>query len=142
MNALRLVCVHHGIFAPTFPVASMTLPQLEHAATSPMRFLTRLRRDLPTEPIRPVCTRVLTKLPAESEFEGTFLIPGGRFLITRSSRHLVELWDLGFTPDSVISSQPVASLQFTEGNVLMLGVQPTGDGLGISMMVEVKSHLR
>jgi hypothetical protein len=138
MNALHRICIRHGIFAPTFPVADMTVLQLEHSATSPMRLLARIRRDLPTGSIQPVCTRMLTKLPAASAFHDTFLVPGGRFLITRSPG--IELWDLGFSPDFVI--RLIASEHFEGEDIFILFLQPKRDGLGILVVIEVELTLR
>jgi len=135
MNALRRVCVRHSVFAPTFPIADMTVLQLEHSATSPTRLLARIRRDLPTGSIQPVCTRMLTKLPAASAFHDTFLVPGGRFLFTRSPGNTIELWDLGFSPDSVI--RLIASEHFENEHTFIVYLQPKGDGLGILVVVEV-----
>ena len=138
MNVLRRVCVHYGVFAPTFPVEDMTVSQLEHSATSPTRFLARLRRELPSGLIQPVCTRMLTKLPAHSAFRDTILVPGGRFLFTRSPGNIIELWDLGFVPDSVI--RLIASEHFDDQLIVIQYLQPTGDGLGILVIVELKSN--
>lgn len=140
MNALRRVCVLHNVFAPTFPITDMTVLQLEHSATSPSRLLARIRRDLPTGSIQPVCTRMLTKLPAASAFHDTSLVPGGRFLFTRSPNNIIELWDLGFPPDSVI--RLIASEHFEDEHIFIVYVQPKGDGLGLLVVVEVESTSR
>ncbi|KIM91317.1 hypothetical protein PILCRDRAFT_810578 [Piloderma croceum F 1598] len=136
MNALRRVCARHGVFAPTFPIADMTVLQLEHSATSPTRLLARIRRDLPTGSIQPMCTRMLTKLPATSAFHDTILVPGGRFLFTRSPGNIIELWDLGFSPDSVI--RLIASEFFQDKDIFIVYIQPKGDGLGILVIVKVE----
>lgn len=142
MNALRCLCKEHGIFRPTFPAKQMDLAQLEWATTSPARFLARLKRDLDQgEIVKPVCTRIVTNLPAKSEFQDIMLVPGGRFLFTRSSVNVIELWDLGFTSNSFISPAPIASLHCNVPTGL-LRLQPSADGNCVVVITRVNPDTR
>lgn len=69
------------------------------------------------------------------KFEIATLVPGGRFLFTATTG-LVQLWDLGFSPESMIRERPVVSM-LVEGlwDEWQLCLQPTSDGEGIVMLL-------
>lgn len=137
MHALRRVCVRHGVFAPSFePMTDMSLPELKHAATSPMRLLTRFKRDLPTGSISRPCTRILAHAQGV-KFDGILLAPGGRFLLTRTG-NTIQLWDLGHSPKAIINPCPIASVVVEDGECKgMTGMQPTCDGLGLRVTIDI-----
>ena len=86
--------------------------------------------------IQPFATRVLTSrsVTAEDEtaFEECTLVPGGRFLVTKSVNDAVHLWDLGFSCEAMIDPFPVASLKVDEMEIL--AVQPNDDGFAIHLL--------
>jgi hypothetical protein len=116
----------------------MTVLQLEHAATSPARFVCHLRCKLPTS-LQPVYTRILSiRANQGNRLESYFLVPGGRYLLTSLQSGRIQLWDLGFSSNMAIPPNPIASIDvecFTR--VQCLG--PTGDGQGIRIIV-IKKH--
>jgi F-box domain len=138
-NALRLVTVQHGLFAATFPVGEMTIPQLQRAATSPGRFVAFLRRELrppkirlPNKCIEPTSIR---ELPGK--FENAFLVPGGRYILAKARNFkTIELWDIGFSANSVIPSSPVTFKRFKK-YIAIIDLQPIAAGDGLLVMVEV-----
>jgi hypothetical protein len=99
----------------------MTLSDLEHATTSPDRLAARLRRELPDGKIQPLATRILKPHPPMQPLEVTSdqdlghfhdlaLVSGGRFLITSTNTGIVQMWDLGYSPNMLINPFPLASL--------------------------------
>lgn len=117
----------------------MTSSALEFAASTPFRFSEFLKRQSYNHrfPVQPMVTRILTprKLP-DSPFHiiTLKLIPGGRFLLTYTTDHMLSLWDLGFNPDTMIKPFPVASAKLSPALADFL-VQPTSDGLGIHVVM-------
>ena len=140
MNALRTVCFDYNIFLPTFPLDEMIVPELEQASTCHHRFTARLRNELDNKhPLAPIAIRILKLHPSETSSLGDFnnmtLIPGGRFLISSTNKDIVQLWDLGFTPDMLIIHKPLASVLVNDlDNAFELLVQPTSDGRGILLL--------
>jgi hypothetical protein len=106
----------------------MTTAQLQHAATSPAQFTAYLQWELgppenklPTELMKP---KSICDLPGKCCFERAFLMPGGRYILTMSAykKAIIKLWDIGFSPDSVTPSGPVASIDFNGNTVLIAGL--------------------
>jgi hypothetical protein len=85
-------------------------------------------------------------LPGEHCFEAAFLVPGGRYILTMSytdsETYLTQLWDIGFSMDSVIPSRPVAFEDFKEDMVVIIGLQPIATRDGLLMMLEVTLNNR
>lgn len=138
MNALRRVCLHHEAFGPTFPLEKMTLLDLEHATTSPDRLAGRLRRQLPGGRVEPLATRILKPhrpvQPSDvapdqdlGQFHDLALVSGGRFLITSTSSGVVQMWDLGYSPNMLIKPFPLASL-LEQDLIMDMLTQSTPDG--------------
>ncbi|KAG2008117.1 hypothetical protein CC2G_013580 [Coprinopsis cinerea AmutBmut pab1-1] len=109
----------HGLqnFVSQFSLEKMSLEELERLALSPSRFLDWMRRAhskfIPTfEDV----TVVRPPPPCAIEFDCTFMVPGGRFLVTTSREKayfnegetVACLWDLGFGQSHPIKSSPVA----------------------------------
>lgn len=59
-----------------------------------------------------------------------FLVPGGRFLITRRPDVGIYLWDLGYNPDVRANSSPLAHLPVRKHFTLHAPV-PTPDRKGL-----------
>ncbi|KDQ52195.1 hypothetical protein JAAARDRAFT_491789 [Jaapia argillacea MUCL 33604] len=120
INAVRRIAAHYNVLPSTFPLVKMSLALLEHAATSPSRFLSRLEREIRAngKSLPPFTTRIINRHTCQSTApalrnSGTFkflrLAPGGRFLFTATSSGVVELWDLGFTDSAPLPRQSIAS---------------------------------
>ncbi|TEB19059.1 hypothetical protein FA13DRAFT_1647427, partial [Coprinellus micaceus] len=108
---LEKVCEEYGIFKPTFPMAQMSLMELEHAATSPQRFLSLIVHPHPnTQPIQyRLHPRRKRREPLSTDsdpngrpylVENLMLVPGGRYLLCTvqmgdSEGHDIAIWDLG-----------------------------------------------
>lgn len=100
-----------------FPMESMSLLQLEHIATSPVRFATGVLKALENdETPNPVAIRIL-KLSSSSHptlpfgsFKMLGLSSGGRFLLTLTDMKMLQIWDLGYSANMLIGCQPLASM--------------------------------
>ncbi|KAG6908182.1 hypothetical protein DXG01_005835 [Tephrocybe rancida] len=129
-NALRIVCHSNGMFLPSFPMETMALKALEHAALAPYRFPCLEMND--DNWIPPLSTRLLRDIrPDFGHFKGLFLVPGGRFLVTRTSSS-TSIWDLGASSYSFISLGSLASLN---GSYDMFDCLPTQDGTGLLLFL-------
>jgi hypothetical protein len=140
MTALRRMCSDHDLFVPSFPIdTGMSLSQLEHVATSPERFLSCLRHNLPGGSIEPLKTRTLDiTMDPSVPVELARLVPGGRYLFTLSAK-TVKLWDIGFHANMPMNKVPIASMLdiiFPTSHVFR-AIQPTADGLGFQMVFPV-----
>lgn len=114
----------------------MTLPELEHAATAPYRFMDLVK--LCSSPhgiyVIPFQTREhLQRMPrkwvgqVDAEVVETYnfcLVPGGRFLIASWESELI-LWDLGYSLKQYVDPFPVA-LGELHGNLIT--TKPTTNG--------------
>jgi hypothetical protein len=92
---------------------------------------------LPNKCIEPTSIR---ELPGE--FESAFLVPGGRYILTMREFETIELWDIGFSVNSVIPSSPVTFERFKECGVMVIDVRPIAAGDGLLVMVEVTPYNR
>ncbi|KAF9479325.1 hypothetical protein BDN70DRAFT_932655 [Pholiota conissans] len=155
IEALRQICLANAIFLPTFPLDEMTVPELEHAAMAPYKWLalgyvgdgSGTRTSVGTHRIRnlsPVEASLHSDEmdpPEEDDFEvrSLFLVPGGRFLVTFSWRWIC-VWDLGFaTPESSGSpiqndtdvSEPIAKVKVDLHSMHLVHASPDGQSLRI-----------
>ena len=100
LAALQRVCIDHGAFMPRFPSEDMSVNEPEHAALSPSLLVDCLRNDSCDE-VRLEPKRILPFRPLDSEVQPyhcyqLYLVPGGRFLFTKSARkNHIALWNLG-----------------------------------------------
>lgn len=115
INALHSIMKRHSISEATFPLQTMDLPLLEHAALSPHRFLSLLEKSNGTS-IRPFAIRVLSPRLTNTEKEkyGIFDNDGlydiyvestGRYLASLSAYEsftLFTIWDLGLCSKDAI----------------------------------------
>jgi hypothetical protein len=129
----------------------MTRTELEHAASSPHRFIKFVNEfDSPlaksTQPYlkREFFCRKKNSGPGISggAFRATHLslVPGGRFLITAAGSNSTAaggnlcLWDLGYSMDCPLKSFPTATLPIT-GHQLTLSTFPTRNGIEFLLAV-------
>ena len=127
------------MFKATFPTNDMTTSQVEHAATSPARFVAHLHCNLPLpSSIQPMYTRILSFHAKNTSLDSYFLVPGGRYLVTSLRNGRIQLWDLGFSANMAIAPNPLASTDVKDFiNIRCLG--PTSNGLGIRV-VTINNH--
>ncbi|TEB37192.1 hypothetical protein FA13DRAFT_1786388 [Coprinellus micaceus] len=128
---LEKVCEEYGIFKPTFPMAQMSLMELEHAATSPQRFLSLIRREPLSTDSDPNGRPYLV--------ENLMLVPGGRYLLCTvqmgdSEGHDIAIWDLGYNSKQYLDPYPVKLIEDREldsatpsqgGSKLVLATRPS-----------------
>ncbi|KAF5338509.1 hypothetical protein D9611_013313 [Ephemerocybe angulata] len=144
LDALHGVCETHGVFKPTYPFEKMTRFELEHAATSPYRFVRSIEhREDNEESLIPYQSRVLQPrygpTPGSTHFPvALHLVPGGRFLFTGGIDDFC-LWDLGFNSTSRTSTfmkhLPIARM---ESSVLQ-DIGPSADGKAVILATKSPS---
>ncbi|KAH9478237.1 hypothetical protein JR316_0008690 [Psilocybe cubensis] len=126
LNALRKVMDDHFVTEDTFPLKSMSLEMLQHAALSPFRFTTLLK-EADGSLLEPTNTRILPCRLTENEKQSfgvtgntvleTFTVaPGGRFVAVQTIHHKVNsdellwvftIWDLGIHGSFNTDAKPV-----------------------------------
>ncbi|KAI4526787.1 hypothetical protein K525DRAFT_188364 [Schizophyllum commune Loenen D] len=123
VHAVRKMCTERALFAPTYDLIQTSRLRLEHAATAPRRFFELLMNsgslDLQdAQKLHAISKRLLElRLPRSSAAnlgfnarENTFrefhLLPGGRFLLARSSES-VHFWDLGTNATGMVEPFPI-----------------------------------
>ncbi|KAF8961001.1 hypothetical protein BDZ97DRAFT_1830849 [Flammula alnicola] len=120
LNALRGVMHKHFITKATYPLESMSLPLLEHAALSPYKFASLVERS-PSSGIKPTSIRILSPLLTKAEKDRYGIIgfgavddiifcPGGRYLAT------VSLFD-GEATKALITSSLNLNFRFSAHNI-------------------------
>ncbi|KAJ7108610.1 hypothetical protein C8R44DRAFT_803195 [Mycena epipterygia] len=141
LGALRRVCAAHDVSILTYPIEKMTLAALEHAATSPARFLAQMSKNRATDDQVPAfSTRLFQpRLPKSSpgdlgEVRLIRLIPGGRYLVTSSSGARISVWDIGYSPAAVLNPYSVVSTVLAEAPTELL-IQPTKNRKGFRILV-------
>lgn len=104
LDALKRVCLSHGIPFVTYDFDRMPREELEYAASAPDRFLHIGHRAMlsPSHTLLPLKSRrIPIRLPdcgpsggwEDDELERVKLLPGGRFVLGRTE-DLLLLWDL------------------------------------------------
>ncbi|KAF8802153.1 hypothetical protein BYT27DRAFT_6771427 [Phlegmacium glaucopus] len=133
VDALHRVCHDNTLFLPSFPIPDMTVLELEHAAMAPRRWIelcAAFQKQHPNSGAK-LCartTRIINNpLAAMADNPEIFIVPGGRYLISQSSRGIF-IWDLGYT--SSADCKLIASVG-REGGSHICTVQATPDGLGL-----------
>ncbi|KDR79866.1 hypothetical protein GALMADRAFT_222813 [Galerina marginata CBS 339.88] len=112
MNALRKVMLDRLITEDTYPLSTMSLHMLEHAALSPHRFISLMKRS-DEHRLEPTSIRVLSPrltnnekaihgISSSGSLGDMFLAPGGRYLATLAHcvdniSSLLTIWDLGLS---------------------------------------------
>ncbi|KDQ50218.1 hypothetical protein JAAARDRAFT_106977, partial [Jaapia argillacea MUCL 33604] len=116
-DAVRRIPCRSTWSLSSFQTDKMTLVELQHVATSACRFMSHIRRSLSAghKLMPPIATRLLNLDvpwldPSDIGRDMLRLVPGGRFLITTKAKSVVELWDLGYTPTTLIPLYPLATM--------------------------------
>ncbi|KAF8156055.1 hypothetical protein B0H34DRAFT_715972 [Crassisporium funariophilum] len=142
VDALHRMCIDNEVFRPSFSVSTMSISQLEHAATAPRRFITstiRHSEKYGTSEIRPsyhiqyIAPSVSPELVAP---RALYLVPGGRYLIS-VGRHWMAVWDLSCTSDLDAGSTDIGrqlAVRVVNYDRLFL-VHSTPDGLGLRIFI-------
>ncbi|KAJ3526579.1 hypothetical protein NMY22_g10109 [Coprinellus aureogranulatus] len=130
LEMARRTCEENGLFKASFPLEKMSDAELEHLALSPTKFekLVTGRNGLRLIPAHVS----VFKLQHEDDVIDTdtiFMIPGGRYLITRRPEVGIYLWDLGYNARPA-SSCSIRHLPIGKPFVLHAPV-PTPDGKGV-----------
>lgn len=108
LKVLRQMCEQRAVFFPSYPVNEMSLPRLQRASLAPHRFAQLLESNShDTADLLPIIPEKSTKVwfGQPNQYEQSFLIPGGRFLIV-GHEFTVSLWDLG-PPDCAALQKPI-----------------------------------
>ncbi|KAH6918163.1 hypothetical protein BKA70DRAFT_9714 [Coprinopsis sp. MPI-PUGE-AT-0042] len=134
LKAARKTCIEHGVFLPSFPVASMQDWELEHLSVSPWRFNQMTQKHHAyAEPImtRSFTPRLVRDGPAV-RVHGVHLVPGGRYLLVSDESHQILLWDLGHNVNAPPKLTPLATLGL-DRPMHIVGTWPTADLQGFRM---------
>ncbi|KAJ7778195.1 hypothetical protein B0H16DRAFT_1502550 [Mycena metata] len=113
------------------------LRHLEHAATSPARFIAQISKDclVPAFSTRLLQPRLPKLTPGNlGELLLMRLVPGGRYLITTSDIGRMSIWDLGYGPAAILNPYPLLSTVLAHAPNQIF-IQPTKDGKGIRILV-------
>ncbi|KAF8799413.1 hypothetical protein BYT27DRAFT_7120833 [Phlegmacium glaucopus] len=137
VDALHRVCLDNTLFLPSFPIHDMTVPELEHAAMAPRRWIklcAAFQKQHPNVSGAKLCSRTTriidNPLAVMVDNPEIFIVPGGRYLISQSSSGIF-IWDLGYT--SSADCKLIASVG-PEGRSYHCTVQATPDGLGLIIL--------
>lgn len=146
IDALRQMCIENSVFRPTFPLADMTLAELEYATMAPFKWLAVAARESDSPEALAGRSRFLSPVPSETDASESdempeeddfdvrwlFLVPGGRFLITFSWRWII-VWDLGFSPyrSRGALSKAIARTKVPLHSLYLVHASPDGQGLYI-----------
>ncbi|KAL1709331.1 hypothetical protein EV121DRAFT_286684 [Schizophyllum commune] len=131
------MCSESALFAPTYDLTQTSRLHLEHAATAPHRFSDLLMKagslDLQdAQKVHAISKRLLElRLPrssaanfgfnaGENVFREFHLLPGGRFLLARSSES-VHFWDLGTNATDMVEPFPICHRRIKD----LLGAKET-----------------
>lgn len=135
VNYLHDMCTANRLFLPTFPIAEMTISQLQYTVTAPARMLSLLtvprksNRDV-LEPFQ-TCKLFFGK---SSSLTGITLLPGGRFLVAGVGEDL-GIWDLGISYPVNLRTKPVVHFSNMALDKV-LSVCPTHDGTAVRIAGE------
>ncbi|KAF6754029.1 hypothetical protein DFP72DRAFT_388339 [Ephemerocybe angulata] len=104
VKILRNMCLKHHLFAPSYPVETMSVVEIKRAASGPQLWSKLIQSHTsasngPIEPLEPRTSVILNPSPrAVSDMQS--FVPGGRFLVTADAvaaggAIMISLWDLG-----------------------------------------------
>lgn len=133
LELARQICTDFGLLVTSFPFERMSSDELEHLALSPFRFDALLDR-FHGHALPPVHTQTFTPWfnGGPIDLNTIYLIPGGRYLITRQQDTGIHLWDLGYNADTRPKLLPLAYLPLPPGFTLFPPV-PTPCKQGVRM---------
>ncbi|KAL1709536.1 hypothetical protein EV121DRAFT_252938, partial [Schizophyllum commune] len=146
---LKRLCLANDISFCSYPVDSMTLAQLEGAATAMSRVLRLAERESKEADdtdtfLRPRGVQKLALCPRKGVFHKIALAAGGRYLFgaTEDTVYLYDLYDLQrlryrSTPRCVASYR----LPGGKGRIQTVKTWPTPDNQGIEVMVENETYV-
>ena len=135
IHALHRVCLDNSLFIPTFPINDMSNSELEQAALAPHRWISlcstfaKQHRNDSDAVLQPSTKRII-RTPHSSD-TGIFLVPGGRYLVSRS-RGDICVWDLGYTSNA--DPKLLASLGSNDGTH-SFGINTTSDCMGLIIVM-------
>lgn len=139
LDALRRVCTAHEVSVLTYPMENMSLRDLEHAATSPARFIAQISKEwaegdvIPAFHTRLFQPRLPKSVPGNlGETALMRLVPGGRYLVTATDLARISVWDLGWRPAEVLNPYPLVSIILPSPASQLL-VQPAKDQRGFRL---------
>jgi hypothetical protein len=141
MNALTKMCLKNTVYLRSYPVADMSIPQLEYAAPNPERWSRYIRKHAEEKDFTPPSLtrslqfgrdfwheRDVPNMP--DDMKHLYLVPGGRFLITLMQCHMIHVWDLGIVGIAEPKAGPIAEIS-SKGIWFFTHPSPDGEGLRI-----------
>jgi hypothetical protein len=133
LGLARQICKDFGLLATSFPFKKMSSSELEHLSLAPFRFDALLDR-FHGRTLHPVHTQTFTPWfnGGPIDLNTIYLIPGGRYLVTRQQDTGIHLWDLGYNADTRPKLLPLAYLSLPQGFTLFPPV-PTPCRQGVRM---------
>jgi hypothetical protein len=147
MEAVRRACRDYGVPLICYPVEKMTLQDLTHTALGLHRFTNRLLQNIAKPgPVPPAGIRILPCAISEAgesqKFVSLELMSGGRYLATADDVALIQLWDLGHSPNTLLRRTCVASMRLSDfadtlTNIIHCQVHP--DGKQIIILVQAQT---
>ncbi|TRM56492.1 hypothetical protein BD626DRAFT_519357 [Schizophyllum amplum] len=135
LSAARRICYESNVFEPTFELPAMDVCQLDRIATAPRRFMRLLADGRPYDLLSSVTARAVSLkaphgvpcLAPDDGFRRVWLVPGGRFMVAQSKRH-IHIWDLGSWLYSVPEKIPSRRRQLYWANTReLLGIPASED---------------
>lgn len=129
------MCTTNRVFLPTFPIAEMSIHQLQYAVTAPARMLSLLTvpRKSDKDVLEPFQTCKLF-FGKSSGLTGITLLPGGRFLVAGVGEDL-GIWDLGISYQVNLRTKPIVHFSDVKLDKI-LSVYPTSDGTAVRIACE------
>ncbi|KAF8189349.1 hypothetical protein BJ912DRAFT_379127 [Pholiota molesta] len=143
INALKKMCLENTVYLHSYPVADMSIPELEYAASTPERWNRYIRKHKGEKDFTPSpLMRTLlnpddywhpSNLAHSLTFailEQLYLVPGGRFLVTLSQSR-IYVWDLGIAGITEPKSEPISEIP-SQGQ--WFSTHPSLDGEGLRII--------
>jgi hypothetical protein len=133
LHAARNVCMRDGVPSCWFPLEDMAVPDLEHLALSPSRYV-KFSRANATRAAYPARTQTFSLINPfddgeELVMDEVHLLPGGRYLVGRCNDG-IAFWDMGYNAGMPAKARAFASIPTSPGTVIC-APQPTLCGQGI-----------
>jgi hypothetical protein len=132
------MCLENTVYLHSYPVADMSIPELEHAASNPERWSRYIRKHEEENDFTPPSLMRTLQFPDDLWKQRTFpriieqlyLVPGGRFLVTLLQGH-IHIWDLGIVGIAEPKSEPIAEIS-SKGQ--WFSTHPSLDGEGLRII--------
>jgi len=156
VELLRSVCEQEALFRPTFsPLDQLSVDEIRNATLGSRLWGLSIRKNAnpldasevyPTVGLKPRAT-ITIELRKPS---ATFLVPGGRFLLTSTEDYL-KLWDLGTPWNGPLESTLICETQVESKPsgvvrgvfpIVSMSVFPAGDnGLRVAIMLPISKYV-